>query len=200
VAGITGIFGSGKSTVAGIFKSFGADVIDADKLAHKHLLSQTRTYKRIVDSFGESIIGLRGQIDRRKLAKLVFHDKGMLSKLNSIIHPQVVRDIRLKAGESRKRLVILDAPLLLEAGLRRMVDDLIVVVVSKEELIRRLIKKTGLRRAEILRRLRSQIPLRLKKRMADFIIDNNGTIQETRKQVKSIIRKIQGGSCGKTGD
>jgi len=199
VIGITGIFGSGKSTVSGIFRSKGATVIDADRIAHRHLLPGTTAYEKIVSLFGNNILNGR-KINRAKLARLVFGNKGFLLKLNKIVHPFLISEIRSKINKAKQGIVVLDAPLLVEVGLRRLVDDLIVVVVERENLIRRLLKKTNLKKADILRRLRSQIPLHLKKRVADFIIDNNSTILETNKQVKRVIAKIQGGSCGKARD
>jgi dephospho-CoA kinase len=200
IVGITGVFGSGKSTVSKIFKSYGSNIIDADKIAHRYLLRGTKAYKEIIDFFGSSILKGRREIDRGKLGKLVFGNKKLLSKLNSIIHPKVISEIRAKIKKSKKGIVVLDAPLLLEAKLKRLVDDLIVVIIDKDELIKRLVKKTVLRRPEILKRVRSQIPLRMKKRVADFIIDNSGTIRETKKQVKKVISKIQGGIGGKIRD
>ncbi|MBN2830929.1 MAG: dephospho-CoA kinase [Candidatus Omnitrophica bacterium] len=200
IVGITGIFGSGKSTVSKIFKSYGSKIIDADKIAHKYLARGTKTYKEIVGFFGSNILKGKREIDRVKLGRIVFGNKKLLSKLNSIIHPRVISEIRDRIKQSRHGVVVLDVPLLLEAGLKRLVDDLIVVIIDRDELIRRLVNKTALRRSEILKRIRSQIPLRKKKRVADFIIDNSKTIRETKKQIKRIIGKIQGGSCGEIRD
>jgi dephospho-CoA kinase len=192
VIGLTGIFGSGKSTVANIFKSFGLKIIDADKIAHKYLLPGTKTYKRIVKYFGRGIIFKSGkEIDRRKLGKLAFANRKLLLKLNSIIHPEIIQDIKAKIKGSSARMIVLDAPLLLEAGLGKIVDELVVVIIDGDELIRRLLKKRSLERPEILKRIKSQIPLRRKKRVADFIIDNNGTVSETKKQVKRVIGLIK---------
>jgi len=200
IIGVTGVFGSGKSTVSRIFKSYGSNIIDADRIAHKCLLPGTKTYKAIVNFFGRGILKARHKIDRRKLGKLVFANPRLLDKLNSMIHPRVIREIKVRIRELKKGIVVLDAPLLLEAGLKKVVDDLIVVIIGRDELIRRMLKKTSLQRAEVLKRVKSQIPLRKKKHAADFIIDNSGTIRETKKQVKRIISKIQGGSCGEIRD
>lgn len=192
VIGVTGIFGSGKSTVSGIFKSYGSKIIDADKIAHRHLLPGAKSYKRIVRSFGDSIIfKARKEIDRRKLGRVVFSNHKLLKKLNAIIHPEVIRDIKGNIRKSKAGVIVLDAPLLLEAGLKKIVDDLIVVIIDRDELIRRLIKKTSLKRLEILKRIKSQIPQNVKSRFADFIIDNSGTVSETRKQVKKIWRSLR---------
>lgn len=200
IIGVTGIFGSGKSTVSRIFKSYGSSIIDADKIAHRYLLPGTKTYRAIVDFFGGGILKARRQIDRRKLGQLVFKDRRLLRKLNNIIHPKVISEIKDKIGKEKKGIVVLDAPLLIEAGLKNLVDDLVIVIIDRNELIRRLTRKASFRKSQIMERIRSQIPLRRKKRAADFIIDNNGTMKETKMQVKRIINKIQGGSCGKVRD
>ena len=200
IIGVTGIFGSGKSTVSGILKSHGLKIIDADKIAHRYLLPQAKTYKKIVDFFGRGILKATNEIDRHKLGKLVFANHRLLKKLNSIMHPKIIREIKTGIKNSKAGLIVLDAPLLLEAGLKKMVDDLIVVIIDRDELIRRLIKKTSLKRSEILKRIKSQVSQSGKSRFADFIIDNSGTVSETRKQVKKVMAKIKEGSCGKIRD
>ena len=193
VIGVTGIFGSGKSTVSGMLKSYGLKIIDADKIAHRYLLPGTGTYKKILDCFGRGVLKKNDKIDRKKLGKLVFSNKKLLKKLNNIVHPKVIFDIREGIRKSKEKVVVLDAPLLLESGLRKIVDDLIVVIIERDELIRRLAKKTVLKRTEILKRLKSQIPQKVKSRFANFIIDNSGTVSETKRQVKKVMEKIEEG-------
>jgi len=200
VIGVTGTFGSGKSTVSRFLKAFGLKIIDADKIAHGYLLPKTKTYKAIVDFFGKGILGPKHKISRKRLGDLVFSNQRLLEKLNSIVHPSIIRDIKLKLKKIKKGAVVLDAPLLLEAGLRNLVDNLIVVIIDRDELIRRMIRKTYLKKTQIIERIKTQIPMRRKARAADFIIDNSGSFRNTKKQVKSILGKIQGGSCGETGD
>ena len=190
VIGLTGSFGSGKSTVAGIFASLGAQVIDADRIARASINPAGGIYRKIVSSFGGGILKENGAVDRKKLAEIVFKDKDALKKLNSIIHPSVIRNIKNQIKKSNSGIVVLDAPLLFEAGLRRLVDKIVVVKIGREKQIRRLQKKTSLGRIDILKRIRAQMPLRQKIRMADFIIDNNVTKGATRKQVKEIFKKI----------
>jgi dephospho-CoA kinase len=193
VIGVTGIFGSGKSTVSGILKSYGLKIIDADKIAHNYLLPGTRTYKKILDYFGRGILKKDNKIDRQKLGKLVFANQRLLKRLNSIVHPEVISDIREGIRKSKEKIVVLDAPLLLESGLRKIVDDLIVVIIKRDELMRRLAKKSVLKRPEILERIKSQIPQKVKSRFANFIIDNSGKVSETKRQVKKVMKKIEEG-------
>ena len=190
VIGVTGGFGSGKSTVARALAAYGARVIDADKIARSLLRPGSGIYQKVIAVFGAESIGRAREIDRAALAKIVFSDKKLLQKLNGIVHPEAIRMIKTKINSQKKGVIVLDAPLLLEAGLKKMVDQLIVVVASEDTQVQRLLKKTSLAKADILKRIKSQIPLRAKARSADFIIDNNGTIAETRKQVKEIVTKL----------
>jgi dephospho-CoA kinase len=113
-----------------------------------------------------------------------------LRKLNRIIHPRVIGIIRKQIKDAGAKAIILDAPLLIEAGLIGLADKIIIVKANKEKQISRLLNNTPLTRVDILKRIRSQVPLHVKARFADFIIDNSGTIKETRKQVEQIRRKL----------
>ena len=190
VLGLTGSFGTGKSSVASIFRSAGAEVIDADRIAHECLESATPSYKKIVRIFGKNILLKDGKINRPELGRMVFNNKNLLKKLNSIVHPFVVSEIKKQIKLSKEGLIVLDAPLLIEAGLKGVVDKLIVVKATQEEQIQRLLERSSLSKFEILKRIKAQIPLREKARLADFVIDNSGSISETKKQVERIRRKL----------
>ncbi|MDD5432801.1 MAG: dephospho-CoA kinase [Candidatus Omnitrophica bacterium] len=191
ILGITGSFGTGKSTVASIIKKLAkAKVIDADKLARRNIQKGTKIQDKIIKAFGRGILDGNGCIIRAKLAGIVFNDNSALRKLNRIIHPEVIKEIKSLIGKSSARIIVLDAPLLIEAGLDNMVDEVIVVASSLTKQLQRLKKKTSLSKEEILLRIKSQVPLRVKTRLADFVIDNNGSLNETRKQVKKVLRKM----------
>ncbi len=190
ILGITGGFGSGKSTVAGIFRSFGAKVIDADKIAHRLIRRKTKAYNKVIDVFGKGVLNRDKAIDRAKLAKIVFKDRGSLKKLNKILHPRVIKAIKEEIKSGHKRVIVLDVPLLIEAGLRKMVDKLVVVTATREKQIERTCNKKGFTRPDILKRIRAQIPLSRKIRLADFIIDNSSTLKKTKKQAEQIRRKL----------
>ncbi|MCX5710010.1 MAG: dephospho-CoA kinase [Candidatus Omnitrophica bacterium] len=181
VLGVTGIFGSGKSTVARMFKVLGAEIIDADKLAHACLQPGDICYRKIQALFGT--------VERKKLARLVFNDAKLLQRLNSIIHPQVIHVILERIKRTKAKVIVLDAPLLIECGLNKMVDKLIVVSITGKEQLSRL-KKVGFNRSEVSERLKAQIPLGVKLRIADFIIDNSGTLKETKRQVSEIAQQM----------
>jgi len=190
ILGLTGSFGSGKSTVARIFKSLGATVIDADRIAHQIIRPGSQIYKKIINIFGKDILKKNKAIDRDKLAQIVFNNKNLLKKLNQIMHPQIIRIIKDEIKTSKSKLIILDAPLLIEAGLNNLVDKLIVVRLDTRQQIKRLLGKLSLKKSEILKRLNVQIPLEDKVRLADFVIDNSGTMGETEQQVKEVWEKM----------
>jgi len=190
ILGITGSFGSGKTTVAKMFASHGARLIDADKIAHNVIKPGNIAYKRIITDFGKNILNKNKEINRGKLARIVFNNQRLLKRLNNIVHPQVIRIIRKQIETSKSKLIVLDVPLLIEAGLEKIVDKIIVVKTNKEKQIERIQSKTSLGRKDIFKRIRFQIPQNVKLRLADFIIDNSGTIKETRKQVMQIRRQL----------
>jgi len=185
--------GTGKSTVAGMFKALGAKVIDADKIVHQLMSPEGKCFREIVRTFSEDIL-TRGRIDRKKLGSIVFKDSRKLVKLEMIVHPAVREEIRrqLKEYSQNKRVkaVALDVPLLLEANYDRMVDLIVVVKTSRATQIRRAMKHLHITQSQALRRLANQMPLKEKIRLADIIIDNDGTKIKTKKQVREIWQKL----------
>ena len=197
VIGITGGLGTGKSTAAKIFKRLGAAVLDADKMAHEALEKDTASYKEVVKVFGKCILGGNGRIDRARLGDLAFRNKKALKRLCDIIHPIVVEKIKKSINMISKSgntpAVVVDAPLLIEAGLHKITDYLIVVKTTRATQVKRAMKKTALSSGEITRRIRSQISLTEKIRMADYIIDNEGTKKDTEKTIKKIWEGMKSG-------
>jgi dephospho-CoA kinase len=190
ILGLTGSFGSGKTTVARIFQSSGAKIIDADNIAHRVIKPKNPIYKKIINTFGKDILNKDRTINRNKLAKLVFNNKELLESLNKIMHPEVIRIIREKIKAVSAGIIVLDAPLLIEKGLEKIVNKLIVVTITREKQIERIRQKTDLSRQDILKRINAQISQNVKSRFANFIIDNSGTIEETKKQVMAIRRLL----------
>ncbi len=189
VIGLTGSFGTGKSTVAKMFKSFGCRVIDADRISRDLLKPGREVYRRVIRVFGKAIVGKNGRIERRKLAGMVFSDKRVLDRFNRLIHPEIIRQIKLQVKSAGEEVVVLDAPLLMEKNLDRLADAVVVVKASLINQIKRIKKRSGLSKSEITARISSQSPLKEKLGKADFVIDNNGTIENTRKQV-ALIRRL----------
>ncbi|MDD4900306.1 MAG: dephospho-CoA kinase [Candidatus Omnitrophica bacterium] len=183
IVGLTGSFGSGKSTAARYFKAHGCTVIDADKIAHSLLKPGTSTCRKVKKLFS-------GSLSRKNIGALVFKNRKLLTELNRIIHPRVIRMIKDKIRTARPGLVILDVPLLIESGMYKNVDKVIVVKINRKEQIKRMKKKFSFSEAEVLNRIKAQLPLSDKVRIADFVIDNSGSLQETKKQVEKIRRQL----------
>lgn len=190
VLGVTGNIGCGKSTVAAMFKTRDAQIIDADVLAHKLYPAGSSIYRKIKKAFGEGVIQADNRIDRMELAKIVFTNKGALTRLNNIVHPGLIREINRRIKKSDKQIIILDAALIIEAGLRKMADTLVVVTAKRGQQILRSQKSSGFKRDEVAGIIKSQISQKAKSRFADFIIDNSGSIGKTRKQVLVIRRSL----------
>lgn len=195
IVGITGSFGAGKSTVAGFFKKQGAFVFDADKIAHEALLKKAACYEKIVKIFGNKILKENGEIDRRCLGRIVFDDKLLLKKLCDIIHPYVIKRIKRDIKGLRRikgsAAAVLDASLLIEAGLRGLVDKLIVVKAGSRRQIERCRKNYGLSGKEVMARIKSQMPIGEKIRFADFVIDNSKSKKRTRGEARKIWERIR---------
>jgi dephospho-CoA kinase len=203
IIGLTGGFGTGKSTVAAFFRKRGAVVIDADALAHETLLKkvtrlpghQITCYKRIVKVFGNRILNKNREIDRKKLAAIVFADKKLLNKLNGIVHPHVIRRMKGEVKKIRRAdknaVVVLDIPLLIEAGLEGLADKIVVVKAGLRQQLERCRKSLGLSEAKALARIKAQMPLRKKIRLADFVIDNSGSKERTKGEVRRIWERIR---------
>lgn len=182
---LTGGIATGKSTVAKIFEEFGAKVVDADKIVHKLLEEDRSIREKIVEVFGNGVIGNSGKIDRRKLGSIVFGDKNKLELLERIIHPKVMEEIAREISESTCELIVLEIPLIFEKKMD--LHPVVVVYAPREIQIERLRKRDGLSDSEISARLSAQVDIEIKKKLADYVIDNSGSLEETRKQVRNLV-------------
>lgn len=187
--GLTGGIASGKSTVSGLLKKQGLPVIDADRIARQIFKPGTPTCKKVIESFGKEIISKNASIDRAKLATIVFNNPAKKHLLESLTHPEIFRQILKKTKELRKKhkRIIVDAALLFESGLDQQMDQIILVKVSPEIQIRRLMQRDHLSEEEAQKRIRSQMPAEEKEKLAHFVIDNSGTREETFRQLEKII-------------
>ena len=176
-----------------MFGSLGAKVLDADRIAHRLMRSKTVCFRKIIKNFGKDIL-TSGRVDREKLARLVFQDPRQRRKLEKIIHPEVrkyfLTEIRKNRNRRTKKTLVLDVPLLFESKIDKDVDIVIVVKANREKQIARATKSLKVTKAEAKRRIKAQMPLRTKIRLADMIIDNNGTLNQTKKQVIQIWEKL----------
>jgi dephospho-CoA kinase len=190
ILGITGSVGTGKTTVAEFFRRYQAEVIDADKIARNLLVPGSGIYKKVIAVFGKGVLKKDGSIDRSKLSRVVFSNRALLNKLNKIVHPVVVKAIKRGIKTTRRNIVILDVPLLFEAGLAGLADKVVVVKADRQAQLGRVLKKTSLSKKDILMRIKAQMPLPAKIRKADFVIDNSGTRNQTKKQVGNLRRML----------
>ncbi|MEI6437642.1 MAG: dephospho-CoA kinase [Candidatus Omnitrophota bacterium] len=192
VIGVTGCFGSGKSTVAAMFGRSGAEVFDADKTVHDLLKGSGPAVTAVVKVFGPSIISAGG-IDRAKLAVCVFNDKKKLKALTDILHPFARHQAELFIRRhDRGRMLVMDVPLLIESGWDSLVDTVVVVKASQKLQLERLLKRSGTTRKDALRRIKMQMPLKKKLKFADHVVDNSGSRSDTYRQVREITKEIKG--------
>ncbi|MCZ0873682.1 dephospho-CoA kinase [Peribacillus frigoritolerans] len=190
IIGITGGIASGKSTVSLYLQELGFTIVDADLASRAVVEPGEEAYHQVVKAFGEDILLTDGNIDRVKLGSIIFNDQEKRLLLNGIVHPAVRNWMRLKteaALSSGEETVFMDIPLLFESKLTFMVDKTLLIYVDEQVQLKRLMNRNGLSEAEALARINSQMPLADKKALADAVIDNNGDINETKRQVKAIL-------------
>lgn len=194
VIGLTGNIACGKTVVARMLEELGAKIIDADYIARLIVEPGEPAWKDIVEKFGHEILNPDRTINRKVLGDIVFRDKEKREELNRITHPRIIDKIKLMLEEHRKenvKVVIIEAALIVEkGGMKPIISDLIVVTADEEAQIKRLIKRVGISREEALTRIRSQMPISKKVKYATYVIDNSGSLGETRKQVEEIWERI----------
>jgi dephospho-CoA kinase len=194
VIGITGNIASGKSTVARMFEALGARIIDADEIARIVVEPGEPAGEEIVSEFGRDILEPDGAINRKRLADIVFGDEAKRKRLNEITHPRIMERIRgLVRGYEKEEahVVMIEAALIVEkGGLKSLIDGLIVVTADEETQIERLIRDKGYKREEAVSRLGAQMPAREKMMHGDYIIDNSGSLEDTRARVKAVSEAI----------
>ena len=196
IIGLTGGIVSGKSTVAKMFQKLGAKIIDADRIGHEVILPNKPAWRKLIKSFGKSILKENLTIDRKKLGNLVFNDKKLLKKLNEITHPEIkkiiIKEINKFKDDNRlyNKIMIIDAPLIYEASMDYLMEKIILVQLNEKEQIKRLAVRNIFTREESLKRINSQIPNKEKTEKADYIINNNNSVEKTKEQVIKIWQEI----------
>lgn len=193
IIGITGSIGTGKSTVSNYLISKGYSVVDADKISKGAYNIGSNGYKAILEVFGEEILNSNGEVDRKKIKKIVFDNSNMLQRLNMAIHPIIINEIEkeIEILLESQNVVFLDAPLLIETELHKKVDKIIVVICDKNEQINRIIKRDKITADMAISIINSQMSIDEKLKFADYIVYNNSTIENLYSQVDEIILEIK---------
>jgi len=208
IVGLTGGIGSGKSTVSDYLISKGFHVLDADRIAREIVLPGSEMLIRLAAVFGKKIIQKDGSLDRKKLGEIVFSDPEKRKKLDSMMHLEILEliherifQIREEAEKSavaaidpqqaaRNKVIFIDAPLLFETGLDQSVEEIWVIDADEETRIRRIMERDGLKREEILDRIKSQMTRDEKNKRADVILDNTGDPEALYRQIELLLQKI----------
>jgi dephospho-CoA kinase len=191
VIGLTGNIASGKSLVARMLAERGADVVDADRVAHETLLPGTDETAAIAQRFGPGVIGADGAVDRPSLGRIVFGDPVALADLEAIVHPGARRRILRRVADSTSAVAVIEAIKLLEGPLVDHVNAVWVVTAPRESRIRRLVEDRGMAPDEAARRVDAQNPEDEKVRRADVVITNDGSLDELRHQVEAAWASLQ---------
>ena len=200
IVGLTGGIASGKSTVAELLSQLGAIVIDADAIVHELQAPGSPVLAELAEAFGSGIIDAAGALDRAELGSIVFRDDAARARLGAIVHPKAGAEMARRVASARKAaadVVVLDIPLLFEGrktgtgtAAQLGFDATLLVYVPQELQIERQMKRDGCDGEEALRRIRAQLPIEAKKRMADFVVDNSGAPEQTERQVRALYATL----------
>lgn len=191
--GLTGGIATGKSTVARLIRKRGIPVIDCDRIAHRLIKRGSPIYKKLLSLFGRGILVKGGYISRKRVAAIVFKNKGLRRKLEALLHPVIWKEVlkekrRLERGGAK--VVLAEVPLLYEAGLIDEFDLIISVVCSRREQIKRCIEKLNLTKNEAMARISAQKDLKKKAKTADYVIDTSCSLREVKRKTKSLLNLI----------
>ncbi len=194
VIGLTGGIGSGKSTVSQFLAELGTVILNADEIGHEALKPDTEIWRQVVAAFGRQILTPDGNLDRKKLGDIVFGNPESLSRLNRIMHPRMYDMVKAQLEEYRRQgmgVVVLEAPLLLEAGWTSLVDEVWVTTASESTVLKRLEEQKGLSGEEALARIRSQLPSEERVRHANVVINTDCDLDELKSKVKELWQRLE---------
>jgi dephospho-CoA kinase len=197
--GLTGGIASGKTTVAMMFVELGCHLMDADAIVHDLFRPGEPVNQAVVAAFGDRVIAADGSINRAVLGEIVFRDPLARQRLNSLVHPAVIQRqqewLNTLQARDPQAIGIVEAALMIEAGTYKNYDKLIVVTCSSGEQSRRLRERSGLSEDQIEARIASQMPMEEKIKFADFVIDNSGSLTDTKTQVEEVYRALEASRC-----
>jgi dephospho-CoA kinase len=195
IVGLTGGVASGKTVASQVLKEEGAYIIDADQIARELVQPQKPAWNELIRAFGKEILQEDGSIHRKKLAEKVFADPKQRKRLNQILHPRIKEEMGRRTKEIGQKdpeaIVVIDAPLLVELGDHYEMDKLIVVTSTQTQQIERLKERDGIGPEAALKILSSQMPLGEKVKLGDFIIGNEGSLEETKKRAREVFKELK---------
>jgi dephospho-CoA kinase len=195
LVGLTGGIASGKSLACRFFRELGAHIVDADQLSREVVRPFSPAWKEIVDTFGTDILGEDNEIDRTALGEIIFSDEKKRRLLEAIVHPRIADETASRVAELEKRhpdgIIIVDAALMIEVEQHEKFERLIVVFVDEETQARRLMERDLLGKAAAHRRIEAQMPLTQKIEFADYVIDNNGSPEQTKEEVQRVYGELK---------
>lgn len=192
IIGLTGSIASGKSAISAMFKEKGFSIIDADIVARLVVEPGATTLQEIEHVFGQEIMNLDGTLNRDALGQIIFHNPAKRKQLNDLMHPAIRQEMLKQRDEMKSKgveTIIMDIPLLFESRLQQFVEKILVVSVSEEIQLERLIKRNSLSKEEAEIRIKSQLPVSEKEKGADAVIYNNGTLEESKLQLERILKE-----------
>ncbi len=195
IVGVTGGVASGKTTVSRMFEEEGAYLIEADQIARELVQPHSPAWRQITRVFGKEILEKDGTIDRKRLGNQAFSDSGQRRLLNEILHPRIKKEMGKRASKIGRKdphaIVVFDVPLLVETGFHREVDRVVVITSKETQQIERLKKRAGMSEEETRRIISSQMDLEEKVKAADFVIRNEGSIEEIRRRVREVFQELR---------
>ncbi len=190
ILGLTGGIASGKSTVSNYLKLKGIPVVDLDKISHKVLGKNKPATKQVIKAFGKDFF-IDGRLDRQKLGRFCFENKERTQTLNSIVHPFIYEEMEKQLEDNKDaKILVLDAPLLIEAELYKRCNKVMLVISSEATRIDRAIKRSNLSKLEVQKRMERQLSDEERKKYAHYIIDNEGALEDTFKQIDEILKEL----------
>lgn len=193
IIGLTGGIATGKSTVTRILRDHGQAIVDSDLIARQVVVPAQPAYNRIVEYFGQEILLANGELDRGKLGQRIFSNPSERAALEAITHPAIFAEIdeQVKATHAQGyRHVFLDVPLLIETAMHKQVDKVVLVYVRPELQLQRLVSRDQLSKEEAVKRINAQMSIEEKRDYADFIIDNNGSLEALENQVRQLLKQL----------
>ncbi|WEV36438.1 dephospho-CoA kinase [Lactobacillus sp. ESL0677] len=199
VLGLTGGIASGKSTADAFFRKKGLPIIDSDLIAHQILNVGEAGYLQVIQYFGKKFLNSDQTINRHQLGKVVFSSPEQLAILNKITHPLIFQTIQAKITQNKqagKQLIIVDAPVLFESGGQKYCDKTLLIAIPEDMQIERLMQRDQLTRQAALNRIKSQMPLAQKIKLADYVVTNTGTIEELEAKLAELLLKLKGEKNG----